>query len=248
MKIYDELSEWYDIVYGLPKGYDEVFVDYLDKLFKIFGVKKVLDCACGTGNPSIGLILKGYQVISSDFNQKMLERAKINASKQGITLTTYVADWRELPSKINDKFDAIVLTGNSFYHLDNDEDRLTVLRNFYRLLKKGGICYIDYDFWDIDAIIREGRFKLYGVYNLGEKNIIAFRIYEYDFEKSLQILKLFIISEEKGEAAIEKIIPIPGWMFETEELFGITKKAGFSIIKPASRPGVWNMRAMVAIK
>jgi hypothetical protein len=37
-------------------------------------------------------------------------------------------------------------------------------------------------------------------------------------------------------------------MFETEELYALTKKAGFSIIKPASRPGIWNMRAMVAIK
>jgi ubiquinone/menaquinone biosynthesis C-methylase UbiE len=69
----------------------------------------------------------------------MLNRAKINASKQGITLTTYVADWRELPSKINGEFDAIVCTGNSFYHLDNNEDKLKVLKNFYRLLKKGGI-------------------------------------------------------------------------------------------------------------
>jgi len=240
---YSKLAQYYDRIFYHPKKYDENTVEYLDKLFKSYKVKKILDCACGTGNPGIGLILKGYQVILSDGTKEMIKKAKEKASNMEINIDVYHCDWFNLYKKFHymAPFDAIICSGNSFYHLPNPSARLFVLKNIAQLLKKGGILYLDYPEWG-----KEERFKVLPPFNEGISNILIFRIIEYEGKHGRNHY-FYIIKETKRKILLKKIF-IPGWKFSEKELFRLCKKAGFTSVNSVPYPGPHKHQAIVAKK
>ena len=57
---------------------EELLVEGLEEWFKIqTSHENILDCACGTGFPSIKLLKKGYNVTCSDASTEMLERFEV---------------------------------------------------------------------------------------------------------------------------------------------------------------------------
>jgi len=241
---YSKLAYYYDKIFYHPQNYDKKTVEYLDELFKSYKVEKVLDCACGTGNPSIGLILKGYQVVLSDGSKGMIRKALENASNIGIkSLNIYHCDWFNLKKRFcNIKpFDAVICSGNSFYHLPSFSARLWALKNMCYLLRDKGILYLDYPDWG-----KEERFKVYPSFKEGDTNILIFRIIEYE-GKNMRNHYFYIIKETKKHISFKKIF-VPGWKFSDDELFELCKKAGFTLVKVVPYPGPHKHKAIVAEK
>ena len=77
--VYDELMNDVD--------YDK-WVEYIEELIKREDakVKNILELACGTGNVTIPLAKKEYDIAAIDISAEMLSVAKEKAEKQGIEL------------------------------------------------------------------------------------------------------------------------------------------------------------------
>ena len=112
-----------------------VFGD-LQKISKISNRGKVLDIASGTG--FLADLAKDHfdEVYSLDSSKEMLESQK----KKGIPSTLVVATSDNIPFK-EEYFDACI-TSSFLHHLVNFK---STFKETYRVLKKGGILYVDYE-------------------------------------------------------------------------------------------------------
>jgi ubiquinone/menaquinone biosynthesis C-methylase UbiE len=125
------------------KKWDDLTMDFLkpmaDKIIHLIKPKVtdvVLDVASGTGEPAltIATMLRGGKVVATDLAEGMLEVAKENAARRGITNFEVVAcDVCELPFPDN-SFDAVSCRlGFMFF-----PDMLLAAREMVRVLKPGG--------------------------------------------------------------------------------------------------------------
>src|SRR5258705_1401504 len=113
--------------------------------------EKILDCACGTGFPSIHLLQKGFDITCTDASAEMLKHFKKNAIKEGIRAEPICIRWQELSKYFNACFDIVMCRGNSLIYVDGwDIDNLPdekliseSLINFGKCLKPNGVLYID---------------------------------------------------------------------------------------------------------
>jgi SAM-dependent methyltransferase len=132
--LYDNWINWFS--YNEPAN---TIAQIIRKFTKIRKSKiSILDCACGTGNPSIALNKMGFDVISSDGSIKMIEKAVENARREQINLNIIKMPvlWNEMASFFSDrKFDVVICTGNSFVDVPPE--------NIFSLLKPDGLCIID---------------------------------------------------------------------------------------------------------
>lgn len=119
----------------------------IDKLLSQYKNPKILDLALGSGQDSIMFIKKGYHVISNEFDDYYINQAFKNARLQKVFLNLRKAKWQQIDKspKYNGKeFDFIFSLGNSFpNYLLKKKDREGALKNFWRVLKPGGILLFD---------------------------------------------------------------------------------------------------------
>lgn len=98
---------------------------------------RILDCPCGQGRHAHLLAEAGFDVDGLDYSDPLLEVAR----KRGVgkTLRYTQGDMRKLPKKWTGKFDAVLNLFTSFGFFDRPDDDLTVLEEFARVLKPGGV-------------------------------------------------------------------------------------------------------------
>ncbi|MGQ0679985.1 MAG: class I SAM-dependent methyltransferase [Actinomycetota bacterium] len=112
---------------------------------------KILDCACGSGFPSLDLIGRGYNVTCSDGSELMLDHFRRNAKVLGVGVEPSQARWEELRRHFSTRFDVVMCRGGSFPYAgtwDKDvppnRDSLSqALDQFVACLADGGRLYID---------------------------------------------------------------------------------------------------------
>jgi ubiquinone/menaquinone biosynthesis C-methylase UbiE len=96
---------------------------------------KILDVGCGNGIPVARyFIRKGYTVVGVDISEEMLEIAKQNVPEAEF----YRYDMNDLDFE-DETFDAISAL-YSIFHVPK-EKHFSILQNFYRMLKPGGILF-----------------------------------------------------------------------------------------------------------
>jgi glycine/sarcosine N-methyltransferase len=224
---------------------------FFDKLFKHYGVEKILDAACGTGRHSILFSKMGYKVLGVDNNESMLELARKNAKAGGVKgLRLQVADFLTLCDLIKSRFDTIVCLGNSLPHLVDDEDVLKALRNFFKLLKPGGLLllqtvYFDHYLDSADSAVavrdglRNGRQVTFRRHYEFKGTKVIFHVSIYDLH-SRELLENFStplnpIRRELLEAFLEKVGFTGIQFFEDISLKSLTTESR-SLIGFAFRP------------
>jgi ubiquinone/menaquinone biosynthesis C-methylase UbiE len=107
MKLYRELAWIYAEAYKKIFPYEKQ-AKLLDKIFKKYKVRKVLEVACGAGHLAKFLKDKGYDIIASDISKELIKIAK-NLYPQ---IKFLEADMRKL--RFRERFDAIICLGRSF--------------------------------------------------------------------------------------------------------------------------------------
>ncbi|USH00876.1 methyltransferase domain-containing protein [Thermococcus argininiproducens] len=121
--------------------YTKEEIEFLLEEFNLPEGAKILDVGCGVGRHSIELAKRGYRVTGIDISQKMLEKAKKWAQKEGVKVEWIKADATRF--KRNEEFDAVIcLCEGAFSLLGSSDDPiehdLAILRNIYESLKPGG--------------------------------------------------------------------------------------------------------------
>lgn len=111
----------------------------LEKILKKYKAKTVCDLTCGTGSQVFWLAKRGYEVVGSDINSKMLTIAKNKAKKEKLHVKFIQGDMRTIKAG---KFDAVLTIFNAIGHLTKP-DFEKAMRNIHETLNDNGLYVFD---------------------------------------------------------------------------------------------------------
>lgn len=138
--MYNDFAEVYD---KLQDADYEAFCDYYEEIFKRLGIKPelVLDVACGTGNITIPMAKRGYDMIGLDLSCEMLNIARDKAQNEGLDILFLNQDMCEM--ELYGTVDAAVcaLDGVNYITDKKDLEKFFALINNY--LNPGGVFIFD---------------------------------------------------------------------------------------------------------
>ncbi|MCP4581770.1 MAG: class I SAM-dependent methyltransferase [candidate division Zixibacteria bacterium] len=143
----------------------EAYVNFLADI----GAKSILDCACGTGFPSLELAKHGFKVTASDNDFESLNILKSKMNNEKISFPIYHISWENLDvNKLENQFDAVICLGSSITYFDSWDENVRMLssnhhsiikylQGFKKVTKKGGhvligICKLYKKSKDVDPI------------------------------------------------------------------------------------------------
>lgn len=103
---------------------------------------RVLDIGCGTGALSLRAAERGAWVKGIDVNSRMLDTARLQADKAGLSQNTEFTEMgaAELGKEKDESYD-VVMSGLCFSELSDDEIQFA-LREIERVLKTGGLLLV----------------------------------------------------------------------------------------------------------
>jgi ubiquinone/menaquinone biosynthesis C-methylase UbiE len=111
----------------------------IEKILAKNKARSVLDITCGTGSQVFWLAKRGFEVVGSDINARMLKIAKSKAKEEGLVISFLREDMRTIQAG---QFDAVISIFNAVGHLTK-EDFERAMSNIYRNLKEGGVYIFD---------------------------------------------------------------------------------------------------------
>lgn len=115
---------------------------FFSRLIERYGLKSVLDCACGTGNDLLILHSLGLDVTGSDISQSMLDVAKKKLAAKNINIPLKRIDFRYLHDYLNREFDGVFCMTTSLPQLREESEILKALRCMKTILRPGGILVL----------------------------------------------------------------------------------------------------------
>jgi ubiquinone/menaquinone biosynthesis C-methylase UbiE len=133
---YQRLALIYDAIMGDHDGVDL----YANMLQEVLTGKKILDCACGTGDLTVTLSRLGYQMTGLDISLPMLEIAKGKAERDDIRFVC--ADMLNLD--LSEIFDSVVCANDSVNYCSSLEQLSSLFSGVNRHLAIGGVFVFDY--------------------------------------------------------------------------------------------------------
>jgi SAM-dependent methyltransferase len=133
----------YDAMYA-DKDY-EAEVSLVEDAFGRFAdggpVRSVLDLGAGTGNHSLVLARRGYEVAGVDLSYEMVEIARSKAAEAGLDVEFRQGDLRTVD--VDRRFDAVLLMFAVIGYQRTIDDVRAALANARRLLRTGGVLFFD---------------------------------------------------------------------------------------------------------
>jgi len=231
MTVFNDFSAAYDWMFPWATRLSNEGTFFRD-LFAARGVRRVLDCACGTGMHPIQFARLGLQAYGSDLSPNMIEQAAANARQAGVEVNLRDGSFSELTSRFSrrERFDAVICVGNSLTLAPSDADVKQAVREMAGVLRPGGLCILNLFNWD--RLAEEGLRIMPASARVVEGQEVTFlRVFHHRGE----VIRLHIvIISRTGDLVDTKILtahqrPVgPGrlveWVraagFESVELFG----------------------------
>lgn len=139
--IYNSFAYVYDtFMEGTPY---EKWAGNIEYLFTRFGIKPdlILELGCGTGNITIPLAKRGYEMIGIDFSVDMLNIAREKAFLNKLDILLLNQDMREF--ELYGTVDACISLCDSMNYIINPEDFVKVLKLVKNYLNPGGYFIFD---------------------------------------------------------------------------------------------------------
>jgi ubiquinone/menaquinone biosynthesis C-methylase UbiE len=137
--MYEDFAHVYDRFMG-DTTYDE-WTAYIDAVLKEHGARTLLDLACGTGNITIPLGQKGYDLTAADISADMLSEARMKADEAGLNILFLMQDMRRLD--LYDTVDAVICTCDALNYLLSEDDLLAAFKRVSLFLNPGGVFIFD---------------------------------------------------------------------------------------------------------
>ncbi len=132
---YDLLATFYDAFID-----PDVYEEYIKLINQYTTRGTLLDIGCGTGTLSIELAKAGYEVVSTDLSEEMLQIVSFRAKEENIDIEVAMYD---LLDPIDYLFDNIIASMDVINHLTDLEDVEFGFTNIYNSLKENGIFIFD---------------------------------------------------------------------------------------------------------
>lgn len=213
-----------------PESYPASLTAELKKL----NVSTILDCAGGTGYPSIELKQLGWDITYSDGSATMLELFTKRLEETNLDIPAYLSRWEDLSKNLPNTYDALMCAGNSFIGINsydspfsNSDDQVKshmqlAASEFYKMLNPGGVLYIDLFVKEFAA--PEQPFCL----TLTSDTHHLFRTISYDPVRNMRTnltTKTSLIDGTETDT-ITKLIPL-----FNEDLIALLLEAGFSRVE-----------------
>jgi len=165
-----DYARLYDAMYG-SKDYARE-CDAVEAAVRRFGdggaYRALLDVGCGTGNHSIPLARRGYEVTGVDLSPDMVELARRKAAERGIAASFTTGDMRTV--SLGRTFDVVAIMFAVLGYAVSDADVAAALANAKRHLRPGGLLVLDV--WDRDTVMREGARDRISVSEEGDRQLI----------------------------------------------------------------------------
>lgn len=143
--LYDEAIEIYDLMnYRTGSNLAAKFANFVEDIFqshKTSKIESILDIGCGSGEPTIELSRRGYNVTGIDINCKAIEYARSKVIKADLPIRFICTNLEALDPK--EKYDAVSIFFNTINLLGNQKKLLETFKKIYDLLPPGGILYFD---------------------------------------------------------------------------------------------------------
>lgn len=105
---------------------------------------RVLDLACGSGNTALSAARRGANVTGVDLVEKLIDRAKVRAHAEGLSVTFETGNVQQLAYP-DEHFDAIVSTFGVIFAPEQEQTASELLR----VCKRGGI--IGLSNWTVES-------------------------------------------------------------------------------------------------
>lgn len=216
--IYDELMNEVDY---------NGWVEYIENIIKNENaqVQNILELACGTGNLTIPLTKKNYDIAGIDISGEMLSVAREKAEKEGVELVLLQQDIAELDFDVPN-LDCVLCACDGFNYITYDDDLLNVFNKSYELLKEDGIFIFDISSYYKLANILGGN-----IFGENREDVAYLWKNYFDDEENLLEMELafFIKDEDEKFNRFEEIHQQRA--YTEEEIIELLQEAGFENIK-----------------
>lgn len=138
--MYNDFAEVYD---RLQDADYEKFIRYYEEIFKRYGKTPtlVLDLACGTGNITIPMAKRGYDMIGIDLSCEMLNIAREKAMEEGQNILFLNQDMTEF--ELYGTVDAIVCALDGINYITDEKMLKKVFSLVQNYLNPDGIMIFD---------------------------------------------------------------------------------------------------------
>lgn len=171
--MYNDFAEVYDC---LQDADYEKFVNYYEAVFKRYGVqpKLVLDLACGTGNITLPMAKRGYDMIGIDLSCEMLNIAREKAYDEGQDILFLNQDMTEF--ELYGTVDAIVCALDGINYITEPELLGKVFRLVENYLNPGGVMVFDINSeYKLSHVLGDNTFvnEEQGIYYVWQNNYSA---------------------------------------------------------------------------
>lgn len=221
MNSYTKFAAIYDGLMNSDINYNE-WADYIENLFDLYGKnpKLVCDLACGTGNMTLPLSERGYDMIGVDRSSDMLAIAREKAQDMGQDVTFLCQDIKNLD--LYGGCDAFLCMIDGFNYILNPNTLYKVAKRIKTcFLEPGGIFIFDLSskfklesFIGNNTFIHDGDDVFYAWENKYHKKLDMCEMYLNFFVKEKGAYKRF------GERHMQRA-------YTKEEICRIFKTAGF---------------------
>ncbi|MBI2323701.1 MAG: class I SAM-dependent methyltransferase [Chloroflexi bacterium] len=114
--------------------------------------RAILDLGCGTGNHSVALARRGYDVAGVDLSEDMLAIARAKAAAAGVRAAFDRGDMRD--TDVGRTFDVVLILFAALGYQTEDAAVAGTLANARRHLRAGGLLLLDV--WNAPTLLREG--------------------------------------------------------------------------------------------
>ncbi len=157
-----------------------------------FRFESALDAACGTGLHAVVLARMGVVTTAADPSRAMLDVARRHAEEEGVLVTFVEADFSSLKTRLSDRFQAVLVLGNSVPHVIERNELAASLGSLAGVIAPHGILVLQ--LLNYERILA-GRERIVGVNREGDKYFVRF----YDFLEELVQFNVLVIAAEGGK-------------------------------------------------
>lgn len=185
--LYDELMQ--------DAPYDK-WVQFQLEQVKTMGFqgKKLLDLACGTGELSVRLAQKGFEVTGVDLSSDMLAVARHKAEELGFSIPFFEQDMAELEGL--GTFDIVGIFCDSLNYLPSEEKVARTFSKVCQHLTDGGILI-----FDVHSVYKMNELFIDQTYTLNEDHLAyIWNCFQGEFPNSVEHeLSFFVLDEKSGK-------------------------------------------------